>query len=303
MALTVAFVTIPPFIVLYPYMPAISIPIGEDGFRLDHILTFLSLYIIIYVLLKRISVVMYGILFLGLIALTITSFAGYYSLSDFIRDYKVMLYNLHERGVGVMFDTEVKKPFYREEELLGAIDYQNSKVRNFATAAAIRNFDEYGSLGMRANIVQSFSIFKYVNAKWRYVHDPRFEDYYASASESIDLMARDGMLKGDCDDYSVLMAACLRAIGSEVNLVKTTVQQSDGSMVGHIYPEMKIGKEKDLENVIYVIKNILFVEESANSPVYYHVDGNGDVWINFDYNDDYPGGKYQSTIRQYVLKV
>lgn len=284
-------------------MPVISLPIGQEGYRIDHYLTFTSIYVIIYVLFKRIRVVMYAIFLLGLLVITVTSFSGIYSLSDFVRDYRAFLYNLDEHGISVIFETDVKKPFIREEELLRAIDYQNPKVRDFAAAAAIRNFDEYGSLGMRLNVVQSFSIFKYINAKWRYVHDPRFEDYYASASESIDLMERDGMLKGDCDDYSVLMAACLRAIGSEVNLVKTTVRQRDGAMVGHIYPEMKIGKEKDLESVIYAIKNILFVEESANSPIYYHIDVNGDVWINFDYNDDYPGGKYQSTIRQYVLKV
>ena len=52
-------------------------------------------------------------------------------------------------------------------------------------------------------------------------------------------------LSGDCDDHSILMAACIRAIGGTPRLIHTK---------GHIYPEIYIGKKSDLEAINYLIK-------------------------------------------------
>lgn len=88
---------------------------------------------------------------------------------------------------------------------------------------------------------------------------------------------------GDCDDHSILMAACVRAIGGTPRLIHTK---------GHIYPEILIGSMEDLEKVNYLIKNELFPRESANKQLHYHIDERGQVWMNLDYTAKYPGGPF-----------
>ena len=44
---------------------------------------------------------------------------------------------------------------------------------------------------------------------WVYVNDPAGTDYYAKASESLRL------LRGDCDDYAILMASLIESIGGD----------------------------------------------------------------------------------------
>ena len=79
--------------------------------------------------------------------------------------------------------------------------------------------------------------------------------------------------------------------------MRTVVQQGD-RQVGHMYPEVKFGNSKDLEMVVYLIKNVYFKEESKGKSIFYYQDNKGFVWLNFDYNDNYPGGKYMSEIRE-----
>ena len=75
-------------------------------------------------------------------------------------------------------------------------------------------------------LIQSFSIFKEINSNWNYVNDPDDKEYFAKASETVNLMA------GDCDDHTVFMTACIKAIGGKTRMILTT---------GHIYPEIYIG--------------------------------------------------------------
>lgn len=70
---------------------------------------------------------------------------------------------------------------------------------------------------------------------WTYVADPAgfLGDYVAKASESI----RIG-LRGDCDDFAVLMATAIRAIGGACRIF--IVQ---GKLGGHAIAEVYIGKD------------------------------------------------------------
>ena len=148
-----------------------------------------------------------------------------------------------------------------------------------------------------------FSVFKEVYGQWKYVYDPANEDYYSKASETLSQLAYDEYFKGDCDDYSIMMAACIKAIGGEVRLVRTTVKKSNGDEIGHLYPEVKFGNTEDLETVVYLIKNIYFINETKGFPIHYFQDSKGFIWLNFDYNDAYPGGKYQSEIRESEIVI
>ena len=116
-------------------------------------------------------------------------------------------------------------------------------------------------------------------SRWNYVSDPKAHDYIATATESLLYFS------GDCDDHSILMAASIKSIGGTPRLIHTT---------GHIYPEILIGTEADLEKVNYLIKNILFPKESANQKLHYHVDERGQIWMNLDYTAQYPGGPFLS---------
>ena len=95
--------------------------------------------------------------------------------------------------------------------------------------------------------------------------------------------------------------ALIKSIGGEVQLVRTTIKQKDGKAIGHIYPELKIGSEEDFEIYTDLIKTHLFSKESKDKPIYFYQNKDGVIWLNLDYNDDYPGAYYPSNIRVSVL--
>jgi hypothetical protein len=57
---------------------------------------------------------------------------------------------------------------------------------------------------------------------------------------------------------------------------------------------MLIGNKNDLETTIYLIKEVLFTQESHHQQIYYHIDERAQIWINLDYTASYPGGKFMS---------
>lgn len=169
--------------------------------------------------------------------------------------------------------------FYRDRQLVDAIDHSNPAVRSFAIDAVKNHFqkEQKSRTDYDRILVQSFAVFKEINSKWNYVSDPDNEEYFAKASESTSLLA------GDCDDYSILMAAALKSIGAKVRLT---------FIKGHIYPELLIGRESDLETVVPLLTEKLFPKETRNKELNYYKDAKGNVWINMDYTANYPGGSY-----------
>ena len=238
---------------------------------------------------------MIGIMILGLVVLTITNFAGFYTLENLYHDYAQFLYDLSENSLEQKFLFENSK-FRKEKELREAIDYTDPDLRNFASSAAVKYFDDEKHLSQNLKWVQFFSVFKEVYGRWKYVYDPISEDYYSKSSQTLKQLQYDEFFKGDCDDYSIMMASCIKSIGGEVKLVRTEIER-DGKTIGHMYPEVKFGDSKDLETVVYLIKSVYFPEESEGKSIYYYQDSKGYIWLNFDYNDPYPGGRYQSDVR------
>ncbi|UKN02533.1 hypothetical protein K6119_03235 [Paracrocinitomix mangrovi] len=291
-----AVLTMPLFIFLYKYIPRLQFSIGENTIKLDYIILFLSIFFLTYYLLKKFRLVVIGIVILGLVVMTITNFSNIYTFGDLKDDYYVFLYELSDDAFEEQFVIKDGE-FRKEKELRQAIDYTNPEVRNYAASIAIKHFEDEAYFAKNRKWVQFFSVFKEINGHWNYVYDPANEDYYAKASETIGQLKYDGRFKGDCDDYSIMMAACIKAIGGEVRLVRTTVKRKDGSVIGHLYPEVKFGSEEEMERIVYLIKDIYFPEESKGKPIHYFQDSKGFIWLNFDYNDDYPGGKYQSEVR------
>jgi hypothetical protein len=297
-----AILAMPLFILLYKYFPSIEIPIGENELRLDHIILFLGIFFLTYYLVKKFRILVYITVVGGLVGLTVTNFSGIYTLDNLYHDYAQFLYDLSENSLRQKFESQ-KTIFKQEKELREAIDYKNPDVRNYAASIAIKNFEDKAYLSSNRKWVQFFSVFKEINNNWKYVYDPINEDYYSSGSNTLKQLQFDGKFKGDCDDYSIMMASCIKAIGGEVRLVRTVIESKEGNRIGHMYPEVKFGDEKDLETVVYLIKNIFFVEEALGKSIFYFEDSKGFVWLNFDYNDRYPGGKYQSEIRESEITI
>lgn len=228
-------------------------------YALHYIKRFLFFAIIVYLF-----VLLFGTLFTG------------YGFKSVFEDYRSMIYAMSDNPNPQDIIVSKLLPFPNKSKILNAIEYDNPKVRNFAvgaTAKHFRNVKEY------RQIVQCFAIFKEIQSKWNYVNDPKNREYIATASESLQHFS------GDCDDHSILMAASIRAIGGTPRLIHTKE---------HMYPEMLIGKKHDLENIIYLIKEVLFVKEAKGKTIHYHIDERGQVWLNLDYTAKYPGGPFMS---------
>lgn len=292
----------PFYVLLYRYMPSLILPIGEEGVRVDHILLFGLVFAILFFVIKKFRKTFSFLSIIGLGAFIILNFSGVFTIEDLYLSYNRILYNLGEESLEKRFFIR-NEVFTKEKELRAAVDYNNPEVVSFARNKATTNFQDYEGLIRDRRIIQYFSIFKEIHSRWVYVYDPIGEDFYSKASETIRQMEYNDRFKGDCDDYSIFVGACIRAIGGEVKLVRTTVTRPDGSTFGHMYPEVNIGSKKDLDNIAYIMRNILFPSEIGSRPIRYYQDPKGEIWLNFDYNDQYPGGRYQSDIRTSEIRI
>jgi len=241
------------------------------------------------------------ILLCGFAGLGISSLIGGYSFNNLYYDYSAIVYNLSGHLQEYDFKEE-QNSFRNKEEIRAAINETNPLVKEKANVFAVANFKDYQYSFPSKKVLHCFSIFKEVNDRWNYVYDPQGPDYYSKTSQTLEQMKDDDLLKGDCDDYSILMAGLMKAVGAEVRLVRTEIYDEDRT-IGHLYPELKIGDEKDLERIAYFIQNELFIKESKGKNIFYYIDGDGAVWLNMDYNDDYPGGPYQSMVRKSILPL
>ncbi|MFC1731567.1 hypothetical protein ACFL6I_14720 [candidate division KSB1 bacterium] len=272
-------VTIPLFIIIYRYVPNIKIPF-KQGIRIDHYLTFSLIFLFNYLIIKIFRNITIGLLIAVIIVLLTNEVRneGRYGITDIVKDYQSLIFFIKKQPIHIPFLKEYKMTIRDAPEIIDAIDYNNSKLRSFAIENATKYFTDKHLYYRYKNTIRYFSLFKSIKENWQYIPDPQNEEYYAKASETAELLA------GDCDDYAIFIAACIKAIGGEVRLIRTP---------NHLYPEVKICVEKNFDPVHYLIKEILFENESRNKSVYYHKD-DGYIWLNFDYTADYPGGAFLS---------
>ena len=157
------------------------------------------------------------------------------------------------------------------EMLNEACDYDSPYTKSFANQLAGRSEGPF-------NPGQICEIFDYCYKKWRYVNDPNGHEYVARASESIA-----SYLTGDCDDFAVLMASCLLAVGADV-----CVNTGHNPTGGHAFTEVDISKLNQ-NDVLGTIREYF----SGYSIDQLHTrDANGKVWLNLDWQAAYPGGPY-----------
>lgn len=268
------FVAIPIFIIAHKLLPN-----PDWFFNLDRFLIGIVIIILLRLILKKFRVVVIGALIVSIIWLLYGSFVGEYGFISVYRDYKEMVITMIKNPHPERIVLAALKPFQNKLAIKKSIDFENPLVRNFAVASSknfkrvVEDYTEYRT------IIQCFSIFKKINSNWEYVNDPISREYFAKASESV------GHLSGDCDDYSILMAACIKSIGGTSRLIHTN---------GHLYPELLIGSKKDLKTIKRLVKRKLFSEESYNKRLTYHIDDYDQVWLNMDYTAKYPGGPFMN---------
>ena len=156
-----------------------------------------------------------------------------------------------------------------------AVDYTNSMTKSFANLLASKSEGTY-------NLGQICEIYSYLRNKWKYVNDPVDNEYVAYASESI----QDCNLSGDCDDFAVLMAACLLAVGGEVCINTSQTYNGDG----HAFTEVDVSRFSMTE-VRDVVEEYFGTYTRIPSTLNYRCEGNH-VWLNLDWQTMYPGGNY-----------
>ncbi|MDI1306412.1 MAG: transglutaminase [bacterium] len=248
-------------------------------FNLDRVVLFILIVVIIQLILRFLRTIILICIALYVLVLFYGSVIGNYGFNSVYEDYNSMMYTMSDNPFPQDIIIAKLLPFPNKSKIINAIEYQNPKIRNFAIMATSKYFKDVKGYSDYRTIIQCFAVFKEINRRWNYVSDPKEGDYIATASESLLYFS------GDCDDHSILMAASIKAIGGTPRLIHTK---------GHIYPEILIGSNIDLEKVNYLIKNVLFVNESNEKQLHYHIDERGQVWLNLDYTATYPGGPFLS---------
>jgi hypothetical protein len=235
--------------------------------------------VVIQIILRFLRTIILFCIILYFLVLVYGSTIGNYGFNSVFEDYNSIMYTMSDNPYPQDIIIAKLLPFPNKSKIINAIEYQNPKIRNFAVMATTKHFKDIKGYSDYRTIIQCFAVFKEINSRWNYVSDPKARDYIATAKESLLYFS------GDCDDHSILMAAAIKSIGGTPRLIHTT---------GHIYPEILIGSLTDLEKVNFLIKNILFVNESNEKKLHYHVDERGQIWLNLDYTAKYPGGPFMS---------
>ena len=251
----------------------------EWPFQIDRILLFLGIIILIQLILRLLRTIIIICLALYVVVLIYGSVFGDYGFNAVYEDYRSMVYSMSDDPNPQDIIISKLLPFPNKSKILSAIEYDNPAVRNFSLLATTKYFRDVKGYHEYRRLIQTFAVFKEIQNRWNYVDDPKGKEYIARATESLIHFS------GDCDDHAILMAACVRAVGSTPRLIHTG---------GHIYPEVLIGNKVDLEAVNYLIKEVLFKEESKNKELHYHIDERGQIWLNLDYTAKYPGGPFMS---------
>lgn len=270
-------VTIPTFIIVNQNVVKtnFSVPV-------DRIIIFIVLLVLYQILLKSLQTIILFCVFLYLIILLTSSLTGNYSFYRLYDDYRSMMYTMDDNPYPQDIIVSKLLPFPNKSKVTNAIDFASPNVRNFALSATTKHFKELKKIKGYENYrttIQCFAVFKEIKSRWNYVNDPLGNNYIAKASESLQHFS------GDCDDHAILMAAGIKAVGGVPRLIHTKE---------HIYPEMLIGNKRDLQNIIFLIRKILFVTESKQKTIHYHIDERNQIWLNLDYTAKYPGGKFMN---------
>jgi hypothetical protein len=267
---------IPLAFIVFRYVPNAHWPLN-----LDRVLLFLALVALVFFVLRKYKIAVAALWLLLLGGLCVGSFTNSYGFRLAYKDFKEMAYGIFTEPEPDTTPTDLG-PFPHRAKYIKAVDYYNPEVRNYAVSLTtddslkkyIAEYHDYRRL------IQCFAVFRDINRRWNYVNDPLGQEYLVTASDNL------GVFSGDCDDHSIMMAAAIMSIGGTMRLVHTTE---------HVYPEILIGDRENLEDVNYIIKQVMFKAESDGQRLHYHTDNQKQIWLNLDYTARYPGGDFMES--------
>ena len=150
-----------------------------------------------------------------------------------------------------------------------AIDYTNPITRDFAVSQ-VHHSGKY-------NIAQICDLWESIGKRWTYVNDPNGREYFSPASHTIAIG-----LKGDCDDFAIVTASAIKAVGGASRIILTS---------GHAYPEVSIASSESNLNSLasyickrYNCKRICYHTSTVGGKTIY--------WLNLDWSAGHPGGPF-----------
>ena len=281
--LGVVFITAWPLLLwTVPYFSKWNWPVLGGSYS-GYVISFIFFVVVLLYVVKRIRILIYGMMALMAFGLGVSTLYGQYSYKDLVKDYFGLVSDLQNQSQLVSVMSSDHEPFINAIKLQELISEKSAVTRKFAVKAATKHFQDKIESPSDRKMIQYLSVFKEINSKWVYVADPEGEEYFASPHETIEQLSIDGKFNGDCDDHAILMAASLKFVGATVRLVRTPT---------HVYPELKISGEEALNKMVNFIRREAFKQEAFTNSIFYHTDPEGNIWMNFDYTNNYPGGRF-----------
>lgn len=137
------------------------------------------------------------------------------------------------------------------------------------------------------HVEQVAEIWNAVRKKWRYVNDPDGEEYFATATETIE----NGYV-GDCDDFAIALASMVSAIGGKARVVLM-----DGPKGGHAYTEACVqGEPTKIATALrkhYRTRWKTYLKGKIPKEIAFRTSETCPLWLNLDWNSSVPGGAYE----------
>lgn len=165
-------------------------------------------------------------------------------------------------------------------------------VRDFAVSLVKNEPGAYYDYALmipgKSGIRQICNLHTYLASDWKYITDPMAlnNDFYSPADRSIAVG-----LAGDCDDFAILMAACVESIGGHARIMGGTCNGG-----GHAWAEVLIGNNKDWDNMTPLIRKY-FKNNSMQLAV--SIDKDNNYWLPLDWEM----GKYTCNDNPRTLMV
>ena len=169
-------------------------------------------------------------------------------------------------------DTSTKVRSYAD-----AVKSQQPCVRDFALSL-VKHQGAYDdnvrhTVPTKEAIEQISDIHTFISSNWLYVSDPiaLMSDYISPADRTIALG-----LKGDCDDFSVIIASCIESIGGIVRIAHGECTNS-----AHAWCEVYVGNKQDAAQVEKQLTS--YFSGRKKREINFSIDTDGNYWLPLDW--------------------
>jgi len=265
---------------LAPLINRVIPPVMLGDFNADLVLAILLAYGFVRFILWIFKPLIIPAFVMVCLIMIFNTFTHTYNLKSMVHDYRNLVMQNWKAKDQKQKDLYLIKPSLFDSEVELAvrgmkqkINPSDSIVRNFAVTHSLDYFDEkYHKHGY---YVRFLSLFRYINAQFKYVADAERDEYYATPRETIQ-----SRMGGDCDDHTILMISAMKAVGAKCRMVLSR---------DHVYPELHCGDKASFLKMQAAIEDLF--SEQPFTGLYYRVE-NGQYWINLDYSAPHPGGPY-----------